>query len=61
MKIAIGILILALVGFGAFKLWEYWDATEQNKNKPDPIASLQPQKGIPHIYCWWEIVMNRLF
>ena len=49
MKIAIGILILALVGFGAFKLWEYWDATEQNKNKPDPIASLQPQnlQGLP--------------
>ena len=49
MKIAIGILILALVGFGAFKLWEYWDATEQNKTKPDPTANVQPQtlQGLP--------------
>jgi hypothetical protein len=49
MKIAIGILILALVGFGAFKLWEYWDSTEQNKAAPDPTASVQPQglQGLP--------------
>jgi hypothetical protein len=49
MKIAIGILILALVGFGGFKLWEYWDATEQNKTRPDPTANVQPQalQGLP--------------
>ena len=49
MKIAIAILILALVGFGAFKLWEYWDSTEQNKAAPDPTASVQPQglQGLP--------------
>ena len=49
MKIAIGILILALVGFGGFKLWEYWDATEQNKVAPDPTAGVQPQslQGLP--------------
>lgn len=49
MKIAIGILILALIGFGGFKLWEYWDATEQNKIKPDPTANVQPQslQGLP--------------
>jgi len=49
MKIAIGILILALVGFGAFKLWEYWDKTEQNKTVADPTAGVQPQslQGLP--------------
>ena len=49
MKIAIGILILALVGFGGFKLWEYWDATEQNKVTPDPTANVHPQslQGLP--------------
>jgi hypothetical protein len=49
MKIAIGILILAVLGFGGFKLWEYWDATEQNKTKPDPTANVQPQtlQGLP--------------
>jgi len=49
MKIAIAILILALVGFGGFKLWEYWDTTEQNKTKPDPTANVQPQslQGLP--------------
>ena len=49
MKIAIGILILALVGFGGFKLWEYWDTTEQNKAAPDPTANVQPQalQGLP--------------
>ena len=31
MKIAIGIVIIALVGFGAFKVWEYWDQTEKQK------------------------------
>ena len=49
MKIAIGILILALVGFGGFKLWEYWASTEQNKTAPDPTANVQPQslQGLP--------------
>jgi hypothetical protein len=49
MKIAIGILIVALVGFGAFKLWEYWDKTEQNKAVVDPTAGVQPQalEGLP--------------
>ena len=49
MKIAIGILILALVGFGGFKLWEYWDQTEQNKVVADPTAGVQPQslQGLP--------------
>lgn len=49
MKIAIGILILALVGFGGFKLWEYWDKTEQNKVMTDPTANVQPQslEGLP--------------
>jgi hypothetical protein len=49
MKIAIGILILALVGFGGFKLWEYWGSTEQNKTVPDPTADVQPQnlQGLP--------------
>jgi hypothetical protein len=49
MKIAIGILILALVGFGGFKLWEYWGTTEQNKAAPDPTANVQPQalQGLP--------------
>ena len=49
MKIAIGILIVALVGFGGFKLWEYWDKTEQNKAVVDPTANVQPQtlEGLP--------------
>jgi hypothetical protein len=49
MKIAIGILILAVVGFGGFKLWEYWDSTEQNKAAPDPTANVQAQslQGLP--------------
>jgi|SRR5688572_22477184 hypothetical protein len=49
MKIAIGILILALVGFGGFKLWEYWSQTEQNKTIADPTAAVQPQslQGLP--------------
>lgn len=49
MKIAIAILIIALVGFGAFKLWEYWDKTEQNKTVVDPTANVQPQslQGLP--------------
>jgi hypothetical protein len=48
MKIAIGILILALVGFGGFKLWEYWGSTEQNK-VVDPSAGLRPEslQGLP--------------
>jgi hypothetical protein len=49
MKIAIGILILAVLGFGGFKLWEYWDKTEQNKVIVDPTAGVQPQslEGLP--------------
>jgi hypothetical protein len=49
MKIAIGILILAVVGFGGFKLWEYWDSTEQNKTVSNPVANVQPQalQGLP--------------
>jgi hypothetical protein len=31
MKIAISIVVIVLLGFGAFKLWEYWDQTEREK------------------------------
>ena len=49
MKIAIGILILALVGFGGYKLWEYWAQTEQNKVVADPAANIRPEslQGLP--------------
>jgi hypothetical protein len=49
MKIAIGILILAVVGFGGFKLWEYWDQTEQNKVVANPAANIQAEslQGLP--------------
>jgi len=49
MKIAIIILVIAVVGFGAYKLWEYWDTTDQQKTIVDPGQSLQPQSlpGLP--------------
>ncbi len=50
MKIAITILIVAVVGFGAYKLWEYWDTTEQQKTVVAPNQSVQPQSlpGLPN-------------
>jgi hypothetical protein len=38
-----------VLGFGGFKLWEYWDSTEQNKVAVDPAANVQPQslQGLP--------------
>ena len=49
MKIVIGLIVLALVGFGGFKLWEYWDSTDQNKTE-NPTATINPQslQGLPH-------------
>ena len=49
MKIAITILIVAIVGFGGYKLWEYWDQTQQQKTVADPNQGVQPQSlpGLP--------------
>jgi len=50
MKIAIIILIVAAVGFGGYKLWEYWDTTQQEKTVTEPTQSVQPQslQGLPN-------------
>jgi len=49
MKIAIIIVIVAVVGFGAYKLWEYWDTTDQQKTIVEPGQGVQPQSlpGLP--------------
>ena len=51
MKIAISIVIIALLGFGAFKLWEYWDQTEKQKVIAQQTAggNLDPRtlQGLP--------------
>jgi hypothetical protein len=50
MKIAIIILIVAVVGFGGYKLWEYWDATDQQKTTAEPTQSVRPESlpGLPN-------------
>ena len=50
MKIAIVILIVAVVGFGGYKLWEYWDTTQQQKTVTPATQSVQPQslQGLPN-------------
>jgi len=50
MKIAIVILIVAAVGFGGYKLWEYWDTTQQQKAVGQSTTqTVQPQtlQGLP--------------
>jgi hypothetical protein len=49
MKIVIAIVIVALLGVGGFKLWEYWDQTDQRKSVPDPTAGVRAESlpGLP--------------
>lgn len=51
MKIAIGILIAALVGFGGYKLWQYWDQMDRQKAAAttDPGTAVRPESlpGLP--------------
>ncbi len=51
MKAAITIAIIVLVGFGAYKLWEYWDQTEQQKTASQRAAAseVRPEtlEGLP--------------
>ena len=41
MKIVISILIIAGVIFGGYKLWEYWDTTNENENRGHTSAATQ--------------------
>ena len=49
MKIVISILIIAGVAFGGYKLWEYWDTTNENEGKSTTVQPISPGqlKGLP--------------
>src|SRR5262245_1758774 len=51
MKAVITIAIIVLVGFGAYKLWDYWDQTEQQKAASERAAAgeVRPEtlEGLP--------------
>jgi hypothetical protein len=49
MKAVIAIVIVALLGFVGFKVWEYWTQTEKDKPLTQPVAEVQPQSlpGLP--------------
>jgi hypothetical protein len=50
MKAVISILIVIGVIFGGYKLWEYWDTTNENEGKAPPTTtqvSSEQLKGLP--------------
>ena len=40
MKAAIAILIIAGAVFGAYKVWEYWDKTNENESRVADVNSV---------------------
>jgi hypothetical protein len=47
MKIAIAIVIIALVAFGGWKIFEQWQKVEEGQQQPAPQAVLIPDTQLP--------------